>query len=126
MITEDGLLYMYFNKATYKSSTYNVVLVIDIENAKIVKEYMASTSYSYTLYLSSLLRKGGFLYSQEGSLYTFIGKDENGKVVECKINHLPPIFKNEQHRPCGSERYKIYPQNSSTWYLYDYKGGFVE
>lgn len=126
MVTEDGLLYMYFNKATYKSSTYNVVLVIDIESAKIVKEYTSSTSYTYTLYLSSLLKKGGFLNSQEGSLYTFVGKDGNGKAVECQIDHLPSIFKTEQHRPWGTERYKIYPQSSSSWTLYDYKGGFVE
>ena len=126
MITEDGLLYMYFNKATYKGSSYNIVLVIDIESAKIVKDYTSSTSYTYTLYLSSLLKKGGFLNSQDGSLYTFVGKDENGKVVECKLDHVPSIFKTEPHRPCGSERYKIYPQNSSYWYLYDYKGGFVE
>ncbi len=126
MITEDGLLYMYFNKATYKGTSYNVVLVIDIESAKIVKEYTSSTSYTYTLYLSSLLKKGGFLNSQDGSLYTFVGKDENGKAVECKLDHLPSIFKTEAHRPWGSERYKIYPQNSSNWNLYDYKGGFVE
>lgn len=126
MITEDGLLYMYFNKATYRSGTYNLVLVIDIESAKIVKSYTSSTSYTYTLYLSSLLKKGGFLNSQEGSPYIFVGKDENGNAVECRLDHLPSIFKTEQHRPWGSERYKIYPQNSSNWNLYDYKGGFVE
>ena len=117
----------YMSKATYKSNTYSMVLVIDIVNAKIVKEiYSPSTSYSFTLYLSSLLRKIACRCSNDDTTYTIFGMDENSNFVSYDTNSLPGLFSTEMHKPIGTERYKIYPQGSSAWYLYDYKGGFVE
>ena len=127
MVTEDGLLAFYMSKVTYKSSTYSLVLIIDIANAKLVGEiYAPSTSYSYTLYLSSLLRKIACKCSNDDATYTIFGMDENSNLVSYNTSKLPGLFSTEMHKPIGTERYKFYPQGSSTWNLYDYKGGFVE
>lgn len=127
MVTEDGLMAFYMSKVTYKSNSYSMVLVIDIVNAKIVKEiYAPSTGYSFTLYLSSLLRKIACRCSNDDTTYTIFGMDENSKFVSYDTNSLPGLFSTEVHKPIGTERYKFYPQGSSTWNLYDYKGGFVE
>ena len=127
MVTEDGLMAMYYSKITYKSVTQTLVLVVDIEKAELVGELIAnSSSYTTSLNLSSLLRKVAFKWSNEDALYCILGKDENNNLVSIETDTLPSLFKTEVHRPMGTERYKLYPQNSSYWYLYDYKGGFVE
>lgn len=127
MVTEDGLLALYYYNITYKSDSRTFVLLIDIEKAKIVGEFFApSTSNAYTLYLSSLLRKVGFYNAKDNTTFYLVGKDENSKMVSITTNAMPSIFTTEAHKPIGTERYKIYPQSSSAWYLYDYKGGFIE
>ena len=127
MVTEDGLLALYYYNITYKSDSRTFVLLIDIEKAKIVGEFFApSTSNAYTLYLSSLLRKVGFYNAKDNTTFYLVGKDENSKMVSITTNAMPSIFTTEAHKPIGTERYKIYPQSTTAWYLYDYKGGFVE
>lgn len=127
MVTEDGLMAMYYNNITYKSESKTLVLLIDIEKAKIVGEFFApSTSNGFTLYLSSLLKKIAFYNAKDATTFYIVGMDENSNLVSLTTDTLPSLFKTEVHRPMGTERYKFYPQNSSYWYLYDYKGGFVE
>lgn len=127
MVTEDGLMAIYMSKVTYKGTSQTMVLAIDIANAKIVGEFVASsTSYTFTLYLSSLLKKIGFVCSNNTSSYTLFGMDENSKLVSITTDTLPSIFKAEIHRPIGTERYKLQTSSSSTWNLYDYQGGFAE
>ena len=127
MITEDGLLALYYYNITYRSESRTFVLLIDIEKAKIVGEFHApSTSNAYTLYLSSLLRKVAFYHAKDTTTINLVGKDENNKLVHVTTDVMPGIFTTEVHRPVGTERYKICPQSSGAWYLYDYKGGFVE
>ena len=127
MVTEDGLMALNLYNFTYKSETRTLVLLIDIAEAKVVGEFYApSYSNTFTLYLSSLLRKVAFYNAKDTTTYYIVGMDENSNLVSLTTDTLPSLFKTEVHRPMGTERYKLYPQNSSTWYLYDYKGGFVE
>lgn len=127
MVTEDGLMAMYYYNITYRSESRTFVLLVDIEKAKIVGEFFApSTSNAYTLYLSSLLRKIAFYNAKDTTTYYIVGMDENSNLVSLTTNTLPTLFKNEIHRPMGTERYKLQATSSSTWNLHDYKGGFVE
>lgn len=125
VMTENGLLLMYSNNAIYQSSSRNVVLAIDIVNGKIIKDYISSTSYSYSLYVAPLIKKVALKNSNETE-YVIIGEDENKNAVELKTENLPSIFTSEPWRPVGTERYKIHLYSSGYWYLYDCKGGFTE
>lgn len=127
MVTEDGLMALYMSSFTYKSESKTMVLLIDISKAKIVGEFFSpSTSNGFTLYLSSLLKKIAFYNAKDTTTFYIVGMDENSNLVSLTTNTLPSLFTTEIQKPIGTERYKIYPQSSSYWYLYDYKGGFVE
>ena len=127
MVTEDGLMAMYYYNITYRSESRTLVLLVDIENAKLVGEFYApSTSNAYTLYLSSLLRKIAFYNAKDTTTFYIVGMDENSNLVSLTTNTLPTLFKTEIHRPMGTERYKLQATSSNTWNLHDYKGGFVE
>jgi G3E family GTPase len=109
----------------------SAVAVVDAKKCKVylknVGEFFApSTSNGFTLYLSSLLKKIAFYNAKDATIFYIVGMDENSNLVSLTTDTLPSLFKTEAHRPMGTERYKLYPQNSSYWYLYDYKGGFVE
>lgn len=125
VMTENGLFLMYCNNAVYQSYTRNVVLAIDIVNGKILNDYVSTTSYTYSLYIAPIINKVALKNSNETE-YVIIGENENKETVELKTESLPSIFTSEPWRPIGTERYKIYPYSSSTWYLYDCKGGFIE
>ncbi len=127
MITEDGLMALYYNNITYKSESKTMILLIDIVEAKIVGEFFSpSTSSGFTLYLSSLLKKIAFYNAKDTTTYYVVGMDENSNLVSITTNTLPDLFKTEIHKPLGTERYKLQATSSNTWNLHDYKGGFVE
>lgn len=125
MVTENGVLLMYCSNAVYIGNSRNVVLAIDMVQGKIIKDYVSSTSYNYSLYVAPLLNKVALKNTNETE-YILVGETENGNAVEMKTESLPTIFTNEPWKSVGSERYKIYPYHSSCWYLYDCKGGFIE
>lgn len=126
-IHDDGFAVLTYSSITYAGSSTSVAIMLDLdaEEPKLLYAQTLNRSYSYTLYQSAYLNKATLIPSNDTNTKIICGIDETGAVFKLESSAGYGAFQRTIMPFHGGRRYKFYYQNSSSYYIYDYEGGYT-